>query len=223
MLGSLVLSPADRVASGVQRVIYLHPTDPGKLIKILKPSSELKHRTNFNGVMDRWFPGTRLRQIRKEYGEYVRVMLNNPDPDFRAPISHMYGFVATNLGLGCLTERIRNRDGSLGQTLSTKAKAGTLTDEDIDLLNDTVARLFHYNIRASDMNPSNFVFGYRADDTGTEQMECVLVDGFGDIHAVPVRSMAKWSNHLGLDDSCKRLTRHTKLVWDSKRRQFSRS
>lgn len=223
MPGSLLLSSADSVASGVQRVIYLHPDDPGKLIKILKPASELKHRTNFNGVMDRWFPSTRLRQIRKEYNEYVRVMLNNPEPEFHAPISHIYGFVTTNLGLGCLTERIRNQDGSLGQTLASKSKAGTLTDQDIDLLNDTVIRLFRHDIRASDMNPSNFVFGYRADDAGTGKMECVLVDGFGDIHAVPVRSMAKWSNHLGLDDSCKRLTRNTKLVWDSKRRQFSRS
>lgn len=222
MTHALFLPPSNLVASGVQRAVYLHPTDRTKLIKVLKPDSDQPRRNTFNGVMDRWFPKTRIRQVRKEYQEYLRVMLQHPEPDFHAPMSHMFGFVTTNVGLGCLTERVMTPDGALGETLGAKAKKGTLTDDHIAQLNDTIARLFRHSIRASDMNPNNFVFGQRDNGAGPGPDECVLVDGFGDIHAIPVRSMAKWSNRLGLADSCQRLARNTGLKWDRKARQFSR-
>lgn len=209
------------VATGVQRAVYRHPLDPTKLIKVLRPGTQMPARTNFNGVMDKLFPSTRLRQIRKEYKEYLRVMLAHPEPDFRAPMSHMFGFVPTNLGLGCLTESVLKADGSLGETLGAIVKSGRLTQAHVDMLNDTVERLYANNIRASDMNPNNFVFGHRDNGTGPGPEECVLVDGFGDIHAIPVRSMARWSNRMGLDDSCTRLARNTGLQWDKRTRQFS--
>jgi hypothetical protein len=223
MHGVLELQKSHLVASGVQRAVYLHPIDRTKLIKVLKSSSNMPRRKNFNGIMDRWFPSTRLRQVRTDYPEYLRIMLSHPEPDFYAPMAHMFGFVVTDVGLGCLTERVMKPDGSLGETLGAIVKNGTLTDAHVDLLNDTIARLFAYNIRASDMNPKNFVFGQRDNGTGPGPQECVLVDGFGDIHAIPVRSMARWSNRMGLDDSCKRLARNTGLIWNPKARQFSRS
>ncbi len=137
------------------------------------------------------------------------------------PISHMYGFVQTNLGLGCLTERVMEEDGTLGSTLGQKVRANSLTQDDVDLLNDTISRIYKSNIRASDMNPSNFVFGHRDVGGVLGPRECVLVDGFGDIHAIPVRSMARWSNRMGLDDSCQRLARNARLQWDKQLRRFS--
>jgi hypothetical protein len=223
MTTALNLSLQDLVASGVQRAVYRHPNDRTKLIKVLKREDDRPLRRSFNGVMDRLMPSTRLRQIRKEYIEYLRVMLQHPEPDFHVPLSHMFGFVSTNKGLGCLTERVMLPDGSLGETLGAKAKGGKLTGQDVNLLNDAINRIYVHNIRASDMNPNNFVFGQRDNGTGPGPEECVLVDGFGDIHAIPVRSMAKWSNRMGLDDSCKRLARNTGLTWDASARQFSRS
>ncbi|WP_458791454.1 YrbL family protein [Yoonia sp. MH D7] len=218
----LTLTIADQIASGVQRAVFPHPVARTKLIKVLKRAEDMPPRSNFNGRMDKLFPSLRTRQIRKEYQEYLHIMLANPDPDFHPPISHMYGFAITNLGLGCITDRVENSDGSLGQTVGAKAKAGTLTDEDLALLNDAIGRIYRYNIRASDMNPNNFVIGRRDTGGGIGPKECVLVDGFGDIHAVPVRSMAKWSNRMGLDDSASRLARNTGLTWDKTTRQLSR-
>jgi hypothetical protein len=217
----MVLRSSDIVAKGVQRAVYLHPLDPTKLIKVLRPATTMPRRNNFNGIMDRLLPSTRLRQIRKEYAEYLRVMLTHPEPDFHAPIAHMFGFTPTNEGLGCITERVMQPDGRLGETLGAKAQAGSLTPAQLALLNDTIARIYANDIRASDMNPANFVFGHRDNGTGPGPEECVLVDGFGDIHAIPVRSMARWSNRIGLDDSCKRLARNTGLRWDPKARQFA--
>jgi hypothetical protein len=218
----LVLQPQDQVAAGVQRAVFLHPHDKTKVIKVLKRWEDMPARTNFNGQMDRLFPSTRLRQVRKEYQEYLRIMLQHPEPDFHLPLTHMFGFSTTNLGLGCITDRVMEPDGTLGQTLGHKAGNGTLGDDDIALLNDAVARIFRYHIRASDMNPNNFVIGHRDSGAGIGPRECVLVDGFGDIHALPVRTMSKWSNSIGLDDSCKRLAGHTKLQWSAAARQFTR-
>lgn len=221
MTAALTLNLASFVARGVQRAVFLHPHDKSKLIKVLRTADDLPKRQSFGGVMDRWFPDTRLRQIRKEYSEYMRVMLAHQEPDFTAPIAHMFGFVQTNLGLGCLTERVMEPDGSLGATLGAKVKTNSLTQDDVDLLNDMITRIYQNNIRASDMNPSNFVFGHRDVGGVLGPRECVLVDGFGDIHAIPVRSMARWSNRIGLDDSCQRLARNARLHWDKRHRRFS--
>ncbi len=218
----LHLNLDDQIAAGLQRRVFLHPHDSAKLIKVLIPGHEQRYRTNFNGTMERYFPSTRVRQIKKEYREYLRVMLANPEPDFRPPISHMFGFVSTNLGLGCLTERVMEPDGSLGRTIRDRIQAKDLLDEDLALLNDTISRIYRLHIRASDMNSKNFVIGHRHDGEVLGPRECVLVDGFGDVHAIQVRSMAKWSNRMGLDDSCARLARKSKLTWNPKTRQISR-
>lgn len=218
----LILDPTTQVAAGVQRAVYLHPHDKTKLIKVLKRTEDMPARSNFNGRMDGLFPSTRLRQVRKEYQEYLRVMLQHQEPDFHLPLAHMFGFSNTNLGLGCITERIMEPDGTLGTTFGKKAKDGALTDDDITLLNDAIARIYCFHIRASDMNPNNFVLGHRDSGAGPGPRECVLVDGFGDIHALPVRTMAKWSNRMGLDDSCARLARNTNLQWNAAARQLSR-
>ncbi|MEL6839574.1 MAG: YrbL family protein [Pseudomonadota bacterium] len=217
MTKMLILKETDLVARGMQREIYLHPTDPGKLVKVLRAHPETAARSGFGNFMEKHFPMTRVRHIRKEYTEYLRLMLSNQDPAFRPPITHMYGFAPTQLGLGCVTERVTTKQGGLAKTLHALVQNGGVTPRNLDLLNDTINRLYQCNIRASDLTAKNLVFGRR--DGGPK--ECVLVDGFGDIHAIPVRSMAGWSNRLGLDDSCKRLAQRTGLSWNNKTREFS--
>lgn len=217
MTQMLNLQETDLVASGVQRAVYLHPEDHDKLVKVLLPLPVTAGRSGFGNFMEKHFPLTRVRHIRKEYTEYLRLMLSNQDPTFRPPITHMYGFANTQLGLGCVTERVTTKGGALAKTLDSLVKNQGMTPRNLDLLNDTIHRLYQLNVRASDLTPKNLVFGCR--NGGPK--ECVLVDGFGDIHAIPVRSMANWSNRLGLDDSCKRMAKRTGLLWNNKTREFS--
>ncbi len=217
----LKLNDLQPIAAGGQRSVFMHPIDKTKLVKVLKPAKEMPKRRTFRSVTERLMPSTRIRQLRKEYQEYLRLMLNNRDRDFDCPIAHMLGFVTTDIGLGCLTEGVFEADGTLGKTIGARLRAGTFGVEDLALLNSTIERIFRYHIRASDMNASNFVIGHRYDEQALGPRECVLVDGFGDIHAVPVRSMAQWSNRISLNDSCAKLARNKKLNWDAMSRQFS--
>jgi hypothetical protein len=212
----LRLSHLTPITQGSQRRVYAHPTDRTKLIKVLKPIADTKGRARLATFTERHFPSIRTRWARKEYSEYLRMMLRLKPTDV-PPITHMFGFIFTDAGLGCVTENVD--DDGLGQTLY--AMKDTLTAADLALFNDTIARLYAFDIRAGDMTARNFVFGHR-DYAGTRgPRECVLVDGFGDIHAIPVRSWGRWANGLGLDDSCKRLALKTGLQWHPKQRQFT--
>lgn len=216
----LHLNPSDLVAEGSQRWIYRHPTDPTKLVKLLRPLPQTANRATLATWTEATFPSIRRRWARKEYQEYLRLMLSADAADFHAPITHMFGFEMTETGLSCLTEAV-TEGASLGPTLASLIKDKALTPEDLTLFNDTIQRLYRYDIRAGDMTPRNFVFGHRAYAGTLGPRECVLVDGFGDIHAIPIRSLSRWTNHKGLDDNCKRLARRTGLQWDAKTRQFS--
>jgi len=218
---TLALDPKNLLASGKQRAVYLHPFDDSKLVKVLLNDADTTGRSKFSLVLERWIPSTRDRQIRKEYLEYLRLMLSNQGAQFRPPITHMFGFVSTQLGLGCLTERVQSSSNVLGDTLYDLIQSSSLTPEHIEMLNDTVQRIYAHNIRASDLTARNFVFGQRRNTEGLGPKECVLVDGFGDIHAVPVRTMANWTNRLGLDDSMKRLGRNKSIEWNAAQRRFS--
>lgn len=212
----LSLSHLTPVAEGSQRTIYIHPTDPTKLIKVLKPIPDTARRSPLATFTERHFPRIRTRWTRKEYTEYLRMMLRLASGD-APPITHMFGFVQTDIGLGCISEHVQ--DNGPGRTLH--ALKDTLTSDDLVLFNDTIARLYRFDIRAGDMTARNFVFGHR-DYGGTKgPRECVLVDGFGDIHAIPIRSLSRWTNRLGLDDSCKRLACKTGLQWEQNQRKFS--
>ena len=81
---------------------------------------------------------------------------------------------------------------------------------------------FTEKVAASDLNAKNFVIGHRHSNGNLGARECVLVDGFGDIHAIPMRSFSKWTNRIGLDDSRARLARNMKLYWDADTRQITK-
>ena len=204
------------IASGSERHVYLHPTDPQKLLKVMRPHEDLGKRFTFRDITTRLFPSVRPRLICKEYDEYTRIQLNNPQPDQRLPITHMYGFTHTNLGLACVAERVAGENSQVGETLRQKIDAGTLDDADLSALNLLVSQFYQLGIRAGDIKLPNLVFGTR--DAG---YECVLVDGFGDTHAILVRSLGKWANSLGLNDSFKAIGERSGLTWNKSERSFT--
>ena len=220
MPNRLRFKKTDLVAEGSHRKVYRHPAVTTMLVKVLRSVPQTKQRAKLAIWAEAKFPGFRRRSARKEYQEYLRLMLQARRKDFHPPITHMYGFEMTTNGLGCLTEAVLDGD-ELGPTLAELIRDDALTPEDLTLFNDTIRRLYSYDIRAGDMTPRNFVFGQRDYAGEMGPRECVLVDGFGDIHAIPIRSMGRWFNRMGMDDNCRRLAQRTGLNWDPKTRQFS--
>jgi len=210
----ITLTDADYIASGVERDVYRHPNDPAKILKVMRGQEGGNTRLTFRDISTRLFPNVRLRLIRKEHAEYIRLRLRYPD--LALPIAYQYGFAQTDKGLATVSEGVWGADGNIGQTLRQRIKAKSFDEADLVAINTLIAQFFDLGIRAGDMKPHNLVFGQR---DGTYQ--CVLVDGLGDIHALPVRSLGDWANRIGLDDSCKIIAQRTGLTWDRKTRQFA--
>ena len=216
----IVLDINDAIASGKQRIVFIHPSDPTLLIKVHKhQDSDVSKQ-----ALDSWVRKKEaIHYSYKEYAEYARVMLNYTAMPIALPISHMYGFVHTSLGVGCITEHVVQEDGNTGNTIRHKCEAMNFTSLDLGLLNEAVAQLYALGIRVSDANPGNFVFGYRrASAIGFRPAYgCCLVDGFGDSFPITVRSWSRWTNSLGLDDCFKRMSQRVELEWNGQARRFT--
>lgn len=214
------LDPVEMLARGGQRMIFSHPDDATKILKVLhfKPRPATQYVNRF---LERVFPLLRFRGVHKEYQEYLRVMLHNPQPDFHPPMAHLLGFAQTNLGLACISEKICDVTGALGETLGGKCSNGRLTAGELDQFNDVIARMYRHNLRAGDLHEGNFVFGRRSG--GIAANECVFVDGLGDLRAVPLRSWARGINRMEMDKSFGKLAKKIGLEWKKAERQMAYS
>jgi hypothetical protein len=125
--------------------------------------------------------------------------------------------IKTNLGRGVVAERILGVSRQ-APTLKSLFIMGCLSDHELDRLSLFAKRMLEINIRASDITSSNIVFGQRGNNIA---VGAFLVDGFGDIHAVPVRSFSSNANKIALQRSFTKLAKKNNLIWTGV--QFQRS
>lgn len=211
----ICLSNQRSVAKGSERVVYLHPSDPTALIKVLIPKTDQKLQSGFRKFTQTMFPALRHRAIAQEYREYARIMLLHADRQDPFPIAHMRGFVQTDVGLGCVSDRVTHK-GGLAPTLAALANRDALDDASLIALNKMVQAVYDLGLRASDLSANNIVLGTRGHGA-----EAVLVDGFGDIHAIPIRTWSRKLNRIAIDRSFEKIAARTGLTWLSEQRQFA--
>ena len=214
------LDPAQALAEGLERVVYAHPGRLDRLLKVIRPyAPDTYTRMRMGDITKRLSRHAYLRPLLKEIAEYNRLRLVHPDLGADFPLAHFAGFAQTSEGLAMVVERVAGTDGGLAPTLADLLDAGSLDDGRLAALNAFVGRLYTLDVRAGDLSAPNFVLGRRP---GDDKDRWVLVDGFGDRHAIPVRSLGGWANRLGLDDCFKRMEGRIALDWDNKARQFRR-
>jgi len=204
-MAGLKLSGETPFAMGGERAVYLDPTNPERLIKVLLPKTAQNKGNLTRSFFTRFASdGHRMFLLKQEYREYLRVILQHMDGGIHLPIAHMYGFVETDLGMGCATERVHG----LGSEPARNWKAitsGDVTDRDVDVLSDFCRRMLQFGVRASDFKSSNVVLGHRTVFGEVGPYEAVLIDGYGDTHLVPVRSWSAVANRNALRKRIQRL------------------
>lgn len=213
------LSDQEPIAAGSERELFFHPGDPNRLIKVLIPADRQRLKNRLRRLSARIMPSLRLRSLRLEYAVYTKAMRSADKHKSRLPITHMYGFVDTDRGLGFMVERIRGVDQPLGPTLAQLVRAGRFEDRHLALFNDAILRISLWQLRTSDLSPRNFVFGHRGE--GAE--ECVLVDGCGDTHVIPIRSLSNFTNQIANSIEYKHHAAKLGLIWNRKTYQYSRA
>ncbi len=131
------------------------------------------------------------------------------------PIPNLYGFCDSDIGPVLAVERITLPGTPLGQTLKSIAAQGPLGHDHITLLDQFAARMFAQQIVAGDMTAANIVLGQRGDAA-----QFVLIDGFGDIHAIPLRSASRRLNRIAMIRSFTKMAGRIGLGFDADRLRF---
>ena len=185
----LQLSSANALATGRLRHVFDDPRDPDLLVKVVRIDS-VERRWGASASWYKRLP--RARQYTgfvRELKEYIVAQARNPDHP--VPIARMVGLVDTNLGLGLVTEKVRSPDGGMAPTLAARyEREGGFSDaieRDLALFLDG---LLACNVIVGDLHAGNIAYG--SDSRGGPRF--VLIDGFGEKHAVPFTSMSRRLN-----------------------------
>lgn len=183
------------LGEGTQKLVYEHPSDPYKVIKVMKPENATSDggRANQNSLRSNRSQGI-YRQFRRELLQYLQLCKNTYSQKiFTFPIETVYGFIATNKGLGLVTEKITSPNGlpiSLNE-LSQKNKLEAKHNEALKAFFDKCCEM---HIVFGEVNIAGIMY--------TEQRqgfpEFVLVDGIGEKLIIPFRSMSKTINTFNI-------------------------
>jgi len=185
----LKLAAATPLAVGHLRYVFQHPLHPDQLIKIMRADMVAK-RWNAPGRWLKRLPRTRhyigyLRELR----EYIAARSQAPFED--VPIARMIGLAETDLGLGLVTEKVVDADGALAPTLAAMyERERGFTPAMERGLAAFLQGLLACNVIVGDMHAWNIVYG--SDSRGGTRF--VMIDGFGEKHALPVSSMSRAIN-----------------------------
>jgi len=207
----------DLVSQGGERFVYTHSDYTHFVFKRQKQLAELERKSGMKGWMLRNFPDFTNRIIKKEYRAYVDTCLAAYDDLEKLPVSKIFGFAQSNIGVVQIAEKVTLDGTSIGPTLSQLHRTGGLSAERLDLLNEFVALLIRFNIPTNDVSAQNVVLGRRR---GLEKFICV--DGFGDIHLVPVRTYSARVRRDMLAERMQKMARNLDLRFDKALFAFSR-
>ncbi|MBQ1203149.1 MAG: hypothetical protein IIX61_05010, partial [Loktanella sp.] len=169
------------------------------------------------GWMNRRFPGAANRIVKKEYRAYVDTCLAARDDLEKLPVSKIFGFAQSNIGVVQIAEKVTLDGVTLGPTLSQLHGTEGLSDERLDLLNEFVDLLLRFNIPTNDVSGQNIVLGHR-----NRREKFICVDGFGDIHLVPVRTYSARVRRDMLAERMQKMSGQLDVHFDKAAFAFSR-
>lgn len=109
---------------------------------------------------------------------------------------------------------IRDADGAMAPSLADQCAAGALSADQQTALDAFVAAIYDLQIVVHDAGPKNIVWHEK-------QSRYVLVDGFGDRSAIPLKTWIKPLNDRRLDRAFAETAAKSGLTWDPKARRFS--
>jgi hypothetical protein len=155
----LILNFSLIFGKGGRSIVYIHPDDPNKCVKIDKKKK--KKRRIFN----------------KKFGLYEREV------NFYKTHSHInlehhlpkcYGIVKTNKGPGLCYELIRNDNGEISYTLKEFIKKNGITYELKEKYNEIIKYFIKNKIYPGDANSRNILVQMKNNDIS----KLIIVDGF---------------------------------------------
>jgi PhoP regulatory network protein YrbL len=181
----LPLAGSTPLAVGHLRYVFQHPLNGNELIKVLRADAIEARGKKWHKRLART-----LHYVGyvRELKEYLAARARGGDAE--PPIARMIGLVETDLGLGLISEKVVAPDGTLAPTLAAMYEKRGFTPELNRELDTFLAGLIAGNVIVGDMHAWNIVYG--TDSRGGPRF--VMIDGFGEKHAIPISSMSRTIN-----------------------------
>ncbi len=183
----LEINSLKKIGNGTIKDIYQHPLHSTQIIKIIQPDivasdgGFAKHgwlkRNLYQGI---------YRQFRRELIQYLQLCKTHYGSGyFTFPVETPYGLVATDHGLGLITEKITAPDGQ-GWTLEALARDTPLQPKH----HQALERFFDDCVRLHIVFGEVNIAGIMYTESRSGRPEFVLVDGIGEKLLIPIRAMS---------------------------------
>lgn len=179
------------LGQGTQKLVFEHPSDTNKVIKLMKP----EHATPDGGRKGQ----SKLRahrqqgiyrQFKRELVQYLQLCKNSySSQNFIFPIETVYGFVGTNYGLGLVTEKIVSPNGEATSVFNL-VRSSSFNQIHAEALDNFFDECCEMHVVFGEVN----IAGIMYTEARQGKPEFVLVDGIGDKLLIPFRSMSKLIN-----------------------------
>lgn len=186
---TLRLADAKPIAVGQLRAVYQHPLQRDELVKVIRPGMAEARLKRHGSWLKRLPRAQHYVGYLREIKEYVAARARAPERD--PPIARMIGVVDTDLGLGLVCEKVVDAEGALAPTLAAMyERARGYSPAINEALATFLEGLLACNVIVGDMHAWNIVYG--SDSRGGDRF--VMIDGFGEKHAIPLSSMSRAMN-----------------------------
>lgn len=196
---TIELSQLKPIASGLEKVVFWHPHQPGQLIKIVTPA-------HIKLMRQQWPLLTRMQRV-SHYFFYINEIVEHmairahPAPGIHQ-LQTITGLVDTDLGLGLVVEAITREDGQLAHTLDQLIALDRFGETEKQALQTFCQWLADSPLIVRSLSLPNIVWHEK-------DQHFVLIDGFGNqAPRFSLRSLFKGYNQRHNKRKIKRLLKH---------------
>jgi hypothetical protein len=191
------------VAIGRQRYVFVHPDDPGLIVKVVTEAYVARRSDKGGRPYKRWHKNyirARHHQVfQREINE--QLALRAAEGTLPQYLQEIVGFAETDVGMGVVSRSVRDRRGNLAPTLRTLLEAGRFDDSARRHLDDFFDWLLRSVVVIGDLNAGNLVYGY--DDAHGDHF--VVIDGIGDKNIIPLSSISMRLNRMSKERRIQRI------------------
>ncbi len=164
---TIVLDETLLIGEGDRRYCYEFPDQPEYCIKVPKSTKN-----------------SRIQQQREI--KYYRKLANREVPLER--ITRYHGTIDSNLGTGYVYDAVRDHNGEVSKKMIDYLREDRLSHADhFQQLEILETYLFDQQVIIYDVNPWNIVYK----DSGNGLIEPFLIDGVGDVVAIPILNLSE--------------------------------
>ncbi len=164
---------------GGTRYCFQHPDHASRCVKVLRPDRTGAARKLLRQDFKRHLPARFLDDQRKEINAY-RELLTRPSEALWRHVPRYHGTEETDMGIGIVTQLMRNDDGSWPQNLQSLLPQG-MTEELSAGIGEFKRAVKDLRILSRDLLPHNII---AVRERGSYRV--MLVDGIGNAELIPI-------------------------------------